>query len=245
MKILLSYRRTEHTYQGVLSVFHGGGAEPVGRHSTFEDTSFSDMIVKLHKALAEFPDCMDVEFQRQELKNLPPFVLSSGDIELIRTDPVKAVKAMSPPPVRVNVGESLGKAQLGEPMKKTIRAGHDTLADAFGDAIYCSLKSSGEVECPMCGRWGRVSIAPNMLGQLNCHCGAAILGRAYVDKGAKRGWWGVDIQVLFQDTKGDRFYLPRAWNKTGPWISREDLQARYEEYLKEKERCSETQAATH
>jgi hypothetical protein len=48
----------------------------------------------------------------------------------------------------------------------------------------------------------------------------------------------VDVRYLLENTKLDRFYFPRAWNDGASWVSRESLQKKYNEYVKEKESAS-------
>jgi hypothetical protein len=49
-------------------------------------------------------------------------------------------------------------------------------------------------------------------------------------------WVRFSVHDLLELNK-ERYYLPRVWNTSGPWISHEDLQKKYREYLKEREQC--------
>jgi hypothetical protein len=53
----------------------------------------------------------------------------------------------------------------------------------------------------------------------------------------------VPAQELIEKQK-TRYFLPRAWNTSGPWISHDDLKKLYENYLKEKAECSTKHTAT-
>ena len=49
-------------------------------------------------------------------------------------------------------------------------------------------------------------------------------------------WAVVRVETLL-DKKYERYFLPRAWNTSGPWITHEDLQKKHEQYIKEKQAC--------
>jgi hypothetical protein len=105
---------------------------------------------------------------------------------------------------------------------------YDTLADAFGDEVYCRMQRGGGTECPFCGRWG-TTIKTNTGATFKCSkCGNNALGvGVYTSKG---GWLLVKVEYLIWRDK-DRYFIPRAWNKPGPWVTHNDLKARYEKYL--------------
>lgn len=154
--------------------------------------------------------------------------LEAAEIELIRTDPAAWIRSMTIPDRTVVISD--------RKTASTLRVGHDTLADAFGDKIYLA-KKDGLVECPGCGRWkGKVhTVVPGCISEYCSDCDLKLPGDDH-DK-----WMSVDTGILLTWSGGvgcvriDRFFIPRKWNETGPWISRADLSEKYHEFIEEKD----------
>lgn len=95
--------------------------------------------------------------------------------------------------------------------------GYDTLAEGFGYNLYCRALNT-VVECPLCACW-RV--------WEECLCGATVTLH-------KRGrkWASVlTSDLLGVDATG--FYLPRAWNPSGKWVTKAKLADMYATFLQE------------
>jgi hypothetical protein len=159
--------------------------------------------------------------------------------KMVREDPVAFMRLMDPTmgrPQKLDISMSVKKEHSAAIKPNPLPAGYDTLAEAFGDDVYCRMKRGGATECPFCGRWGRWQ----MDAGLHCkECGVLILGMGIVT--AMGGWFKIRVPYLleFADFKDKpKLFIPRAWNENGPWISVEDLRQRYDEYTKEKEQCS-------
>jgi hypothetical protein len=112
----------------------------------------------------------------------------------------------------------------------SLPAGYEVMAEAFGDYVF--LHADLYANCPVCS-------SPAMFTQLSqtylvcAHCG--FWEPCRVIESAQR--WAVFPTKLFVEACGRRFYLPTAWNNSNPWISKEQLVAKYEEYEKEKASC--------
>lgn len=162
--------------------------------------------------------------------------------KMVREDPVAFMRLLDPTmgrPQKLDISMSVKKDHCAAIKPNPLPAGYDTLAEAFGDDVYCRVKVGGPTECPLCGRWGRWIKA----GSRDCFacddCGVGFEGVGIPTP--LGGWFKVPIAQLFNCAEAlgaDRFFLPRAWNKDGPWISRADLQKKYDEFTKEKEECS-------
>ena len=159
--------------------------------------------------------------------------------KMVREDPVAFMRLMDPTmgrPQKLDISMSVRKEHSAAIKPNPLPAGYDTLAEAFGDELYCRMKRGGAAECPLCGRWGISAGWAWGRGRLHCEeCDVYIAGSLIPTPAG--GWFIVPtIQLLSLEVS--RFFLPRAWNKDGPWISREDLQKKYDEFMKEKEECS-------
>lgn len=221
-------------YSGEIRHQWNGG---VHHELDFGKASFKAMMQSVSGSLNRHPDAGLVMY-RQENPGVP-YVMDEKTVQRLRENPEQVIEEMSPPPVRINIGgdtelkDVMVKDQTQVVKREPLPAGHDVLAGAFGDVIYCRMKRGGTAECPCCGRWGHVTCDENKNGYLRCKsCGTAILGKAYPREDG--GWWGIDIRVLLEETDSKRFFLPLKWNESGPWISHEDLKKRYEKYLEEK-----------
>jgi hypothetical protein len=123
-------------------------------------------------------------------------------------DPAAAIQELSPPPRRVIVRSPVAVSATAT-VQPVFRAGADTLADAFGEEVYLKVRD-GRFEDPATGRWVPLGFEQKLVGE-----------------------W---VRVAITDLLGlpaDRFFLPRRWNVSGPWITRAALLEKYEEYMKE------------
>jgi hypothetical protein len=166
--------------------------------------------------------------------------------KMVREDPVAFMRLMDPTmgrPQKLDISMSVRKEHSAAIKSNPLPAGYDTLAEAFGDEVYCRMKRGGATECPFCGRWGawaRTTVKGFNSDRVDCeHCKVTFYGQGIPT--SRGGWFKIPVVQLFncaRDLGADRFFLPRAWNKDGPWISRADLQKKYDEFMKEKEECS-------
>lgn len=166
--------------------------------------------------------------------------------KLVREDPVAFMQMMDPTmgrPQKLNLSTSMKKEHIAAIKPNPLPAGYDTLAEAFGDDVYCRMQRGGPTECPLCGRWGKwtkIDVEGKHVDRLVCDdCGVEFKGVGIPT--SQGGWFKIPVVQLFNCAEAlgvDRFFLPRSWNKDGPWISHADLQKKYDEFMKEKEECS-------
>jgi len=228
-EVRVKCRRDGEKFTGATYLFDFD-AEEMKELGTFSDLNFEQLLRSLSSRLREYPDAT-AALMREEAGRFGYMKYEETMVKLLREDLDRAISILCPPRRVVMIGD---KVETSATSRVHVRAGYDTLADAFGDVIYCKMRRGGGVECPCCGRWGLVSCDKNQNGYFRCKvgCDCPILGKAYpMEHG---GWWGIDIRVLLHETTSKRFYLPRLWNVSGPWVSHEALKKKYETYLKEK-----------
>jgi hypothetical protein len=217
--------------------------------SEFELVSFSQMMSRLAKRLRE-TDVADVYLHRFETES--PLLLDPATVNLLRTDPAAAIRSMAPPGRVVHVRD---KATVADEVSIKLRAGHDTLADAFGDWVYCKRRE-GKVEDPFTGRWSELcrselhrpleqkyvtvyqgdvdrlrTIDPEHTGRLEFPWYEADDANWARAKTADLIAFGALAGA--HDKRG--LFLPRRWNKSGPWITYGELEQMYRTYCREKE----------
>lgn len=171
--------------------------------------TFAFMMSRYAEALQQHDGAVAV-MQRTDVAGSRPLVLESAVVDLLRTDPAAAIRAMSPAPRTVVVRDTVAPVDA---VNVRLRVGHDTLADSFGDFVYLRLRE-GLVESPVTGRW----VAPKELPLETEACGER--------------WYRVVTRALLALGK-DRYYLPRSWNTDGPWVSHVALAERYDNFCKE------------
>lgn len=217
-EVVLRYRRERDHSSG--SIFLRDGEKTEVR-CEFKHWDFKSMMTHFAKVLVEHHEASAV-VERIDRSGLLPFVLPDMLAGLLREDPAEAIRQLTPPAVVVDLREEKKKDE--DP--KGLRVGYDAVADAFGDEIYCRAREE-KIECPVCGSWGRVE--NGSLQCLFCH----VLIRA-TSAGPK--WWTVvTCELLYtKTTEAHRYFIPRAWNPTPPWIEAKDLEEKYQRYLKEK-----------
>jgi hypothetical protein len=234
MRIDLEYRRDGETFSGRLS----GIDEGSGFSTNFFSYTFAKMFRDVHLLLVEHRDAV-VVLHRLERPGLPGYELDRETLELLRVDPVAAIKSMSPT-MRLSTLPS-AKRQPDQTIPaplNNLRIGSETLADAFGDRVLLRCRTStttvpGQVECPKCGRYKAEYFANT--GDVSCSaCRFFIPARDLGKNPSETGWVSVSIRCLLAAHLA-RYFLPRGWNETSPWISHEDLANKYEDYLLKKE----------
>jgi hypothetical protein len=217
--LTLQYRRVGETSSGQLIATLNGEIETL---KTFEGEDFFSMMQMFSDALRQNPEAGGA-IQRVDRPGLLPMFLSTQDIELLREDPVEAVKRMHVPP---QVSE---KPVSDKPVNAVppLLAGYDVLAESFGDRVYARIKH-GEIECISCGNWASISAAFYACYQ----CGVKF---PIADLAVQAGWGGIDTARAIKAARA-RYFLPRVWNDYRNWISLEKLTELYDTYQQEKEK---------
>jgi hypothetical protein len=222
-------------------LYNGRYAITVGNETNedlFYERTFSQMMSRLAKYVREFEGKCEVFLHRTEVEG-SRYKLDDELIQLLNVDPPRAIGAMHVPDRTLYVRDS-AKPQATATVK--LRAGHDTLADAFGDEVYCRLRKY-DVEDPVTGRWhglcrsvSRQDEDPEPYSLIYEREGERLelFGYAVGER-----WFRIRTEDLIGLDHADRFYLPRLWNKSGSWISRDELLQMYAAYQKEKEECSQ------
>jgi hypothetical protein len=226
--IFLEYGRVGDLSDGRL--YTQIGQERIG-HVAFEGFAFDMMLYELARKLKQYPKA-NVFLLRSDREGALPYQLDTATVELLRSDPVAAVHAMTYPgsPAMLFRQARAHERRLQPP---NLRAGFDVLADSFGIRVYVRLLLNHDLECPGCGYWSQFS---GDIFQCKKRCRVEL---AMVTEG---NWAGVLVTDLLR-TNVERFYLPRRWN-AAIWITRERLEEMYSEFTNEKERatCTTTPA---
>lgn len=188
----------------------------------FDDWDFERMVRRLANTVQEYVD-VEVTMSRLEVRS-STYRVDAETVELLRTDPDAVIASMNHPRREVVVRER------EEPPRKLLRAGHDTLAEAFGDRLYCRVHE-GRVECPGCGRWRGMFTGTG----IECrHCWFTASGKLHGER-----WFSVSVDTLL-NTGRTTYYLPRMWNGSGGWVEETDLREKYEAFKQEREACIQT-----
>lgn len=222
--ILLSYRRTEQDLcSGALCLRDDEAAVKV----EFDNVDFIRMMART-AALLQESEAVEIWIERMDRPGLHPYKLEAAIVELLRTDPVQAIRSLNPQPVPPPVGApTRSRTVISQKMAPILRAGHDTLADGLGDEVYSSKNDANEIECPVCGRWSpTVDPAQERFWCPSCD---VLLDVRLVTH------WAVFRTEELLALQRARYYLPRAWNKTRAWISLQDLTEQYNHWKKIKE----------
>lgn len=221
LDISLSYRHDAgDTCTGFIKVrttTDGSAPSGVGWRTPFEKISFRAMMSNVARYL-QGSLTKTVTVQRTDREGLAPVPLPTELVELLRNDPVAAIRALSPPPQTVNIGRSVPTR-----VAPVFVAGHDTLSEAIGENVYSRLNANNEVECPGCGYW---SVASEPFACRRCSLASGVTYTAS---------WAVFSVADLLALDRPRYYLPRAWNKYGIWITKGDLEQEYINWLKAKE----------
>jgi len=192
----------------------------------FASASFKELVHTMHKLLVDTDAIKRVILQRTERDDVRPFELGPTTFDLLKTDPAAAYAAMTMP-----IDTQVSGAGAG---------------DTFGRQVYLRV-ANGQIEDPLTGKWltlaygtkqgwkirGEGNASSEWLS-LSAVVDDAPEGTKTIERLIYMRWALIDVEELLKKSS-DRFYLPRAWNKNGPWITREELVALYE---KSKENAS-------
>lgn len=231
--LTLEYKRVGHAYDGRIHLNQDG--KHISRGS-FEQISFEDVMARVATVLMVVYD-VRVFFKRTEREGLQPVEIVGEELEELKRNPLAFAQARTMEHRVIHVRD---KVQAADAIEVTVRAGHDTLADAFGDELYLRRRDK-KVESPMTGRWVDLDrddpSEPFYIfagGVVSHGDGPEPYGGTDITvREAGEQWVTTRTDELLQQEWG-RYYLPRAWNESGSWISHEDLKQKYEQYLKEK-----------
>jgi hypothetical protein len=245
VELTLEYRRVEGTELSTGRIMSNESGLTT-QEAAFSNLEFRKMIAALTGATKQWADDIqiDIVLVRTDHDALTPYKLDAATVNLIRTDPLAAIQALSVPD-RSPSGEVRKVRDATVPIIiPPLKVGDDVLADAFGDQLYFKVRGH-ELECPGCGFWGAFSTpgllaAPERQGSsfktvfvCSKRCGCQRIAVTCNDV-----WGYVDTSYLLERTKLAAFYFPRAWNGGRPWVTRETLQQKYNQYKEEKERAS-------
>lgn len=232
-RIILALRRCEqpseeglHTFSGYLEV-RGTTAAYDGRYQ-FDAQPYREAVKHLVVWAQKFEDA-ELFWLRLEQKPVPIAMEIEGRLsDLLRKDPVAFMRQMDP---MMGRPQKLATSMSSNPLAQrdmstatllaTLPAGYDTLAAAFGDDVYIRRRDD-KYESPISGRWVQ-------LGDIGVWT-----------VGVNASWGCVAVANLLGSTDAQRFFLPRPWNRSGPWISREHLQKKYDDFIKERQDVSDT-----
>jgi hypothetical protein len=252
-QIIMAWLRQEKL-TGDVHLLDGYFDIKVGEESSrkpFADRTYAKMVGEFAR-LARANDTAALLVMRLDQKPQPVGMkLDPPAAKLLREDPVLYIKSTDPPPRRVKltltddakpnkVKENLHAEVHSEPWQNNspIPGGYDTVAEAFGDDIYCRV-SGNLIECPSCGRWA--ASKPTEEGEADVECASCLFRDVFsLTVTSKRTWAIIPTEALLQNkTRRHRIFIPRLWNKGGPWIEYEQLKQRYETFCKERDNASE------
>ena len=206
------------------------------------ECSFVWMMTRLGGTLGHWPDEPEilVVLRRTDHPNLSPYVLDKATVALMRKDP-EAAAATFEFPQHTPSDSARRVAQAKQPIVPPLVIGVDVASEAFGDDLYFKVREH-ELECPGCGFWG-MFISPGLLHHEDRagECAKCIFicskkCHVRLPVTCLKKWGYVSTEYLLNHTKLGGFYFPRAWNEGKPWVTREALKKKYDEYLTEKEK---------
>lgn len=229
--ITLRYRRVQSAFSsGTISLVEEGDSyeaeEPL---KTFECVDWYTMLRLFAEQLLEHPTAGGV-ITRTDRAGLVPFVLDAKTVDLLRSDPTAAIKAMTYEVQTVEVS-MVNLKKMPAVTTPRVYTGHTLLAASFGDQVYVR-RVRQSVECPVCGCLSPYEEGAAFICRKNCRTFEL---RYVVTTGE---WVSFATDDLLDLSHADRFYLPREWNPHGQWITREQLQQLFNDWKNDKETLS-------
>lgn len=257
MTIILHHKRhpelvnDQHLWSGMLELQGTEGQRVTA--VTFVDLLYRKVLGMVSSMLQEYPDD-PVVFLRTDRSGLQPIQLGEATRVLLRDDPVQAIRSMDVQGAPSVQGD---EQPVVLPPGPVLRAGFDTLADAFGERVFLRMQK-GRIEDPLTGQWRQLAFGPKIGWRIRGKNNDSAswmpiqledVPALYVSGDAEEGelaermqswsaslaacrWASLAVEDLLQ-VRAQRFFLPRRWNQE-QWIDREALQRRLDRYLKER-----------
>jgi len=222
-EMVIRYRHDEgDTCTGEILLRWEDGSFPAQQLHAIDRIGFNRMMGTVSEELNKHK-VSKLIMERTDRGGLKPFVFDNPTVELLRSDPVSVIRLMNIPPIHIDL-----RKEKPAPLTPIFVAGHDALANGFGDEVYARVRGTGgtaELECPCCGLWSTVDTEFVFNCKKKCKLTMPV---RFTEK-----WAVVKVEDLL-GLKLDRYYLPREWNKSHGWITRADLEALFEQWKKEK-----------
>jgi len=221
-KIILKYKRMDAD-KTVGMIVHKSSDKWEDEVVAFSAMGWVPMMTLFAKALQEYPEAGGT-IQRTDREGLVPFHLGELELERFRTDPAGAIRAMTFTSSRVVKTESVNAMQ-------PVPAALDALVDIFGDVLWLRVfdtkGGSYAVECPVTAKSVLLNVSVLHLPD------GQVLHFTELNY-ASQGWAGVPTTELL--LRGyERYFLPRAWNPSGAWITWADLNSKNKDFEQERE----------
>lgn len=207
MDLWLKYKRVGEKYEGE---FAFDAKESIGS-GTYE---WNELLRQLAILLSAFPQ-VGLVLHRADHEFAMPSRIGEAETQLFRTDPAQAIRNWT-----------FQNSTITNPMAP-IPVGYEVLPSAFGDHVYLGFVR-GHVESPFTGDLFSVAIDDD--GWIR----DSALGIPMQE--VTPNWVTCSVADLLA-SGADTFFIPREWNPTPPWISREELESRYNKYLEEKSKA--------
>lgn len=213
--LVLSYRRVgaDMTSGSVLLVDEDSTVTEVKLVDVlerFDEVPFISAL-KVFARYARTTTATGAQFHRTDATLHAPIRITHEEFKLWKTDPATVIQRYMVPPQVVHVGVE---------KKPRHPSRSDALEDVFGSTVLVRRRGE-DLECPECGAWARqvaVEEGPAF------HC--AECDRLTHVKEITEKWTVIEVKELLETkSRSGKYFLPRAWNKNGNWISFEELQA--------------------
>jgi hypothetical protein len=240
--VTLEYKRDEGAVTSTGRLLSNDNGLITEEGSPFTSVEFPVMLGLLCDALGNWPpeDEVAVVLQRTDRAGLLPYTLDKKTVTLLRTDREAGIKSFDAYVQSPSTSVQRTQEERVKRVAAPIRAGQATLADSFGDQLFFRVRAH-ELECPGCGFWG-MFISPGLLKDPE-RAGTVVKTAFVCPKKCKarvivtcdEKWGYVDTKYLLDQTTLQAFFFPRGWNEGHPWVSRESLQQKYDEYKTAKE----------
>ena len=165
-----------------------------------------------------------VYFQRTERDDIGAVELGGSVLEALRNNPEEAYKSLTHQPTDETAYVEDDLSQVGK----------------FGECVYLAIVN-GYVEDPETGNMLGLAYGPKHGWRIRRDdnkaskwipiqlIDQAVPGTTFAEKIASTKWAKAKVEdLLAQDL--ERYYIPRAWNVDGPWISKESLEKMWKDY---------------
>lgn len=237
----------EHLLNGYFDLKSG---EDSSIRTPFSDKTYAKLMGEFARLARGNPKAVLYVLRLDQTPQAVAMKIEPAMAKLLREDPVRYIKATSPPARVVKlkieddatpnkVKENLHGDAGGEPWQQSpAPGGYDTVAESFGDDIFCKV-SGNLIECPSCGRWAATKPLED---GVHLQCPSCLFEDVLtLLVTPKRTWALLPTEALLQNEAAHRgrFYIPRTWNKGGPWIKTEELSQRFKSFCKERNDASE------
>ena len=176
----------------------------------FHETTWSRALTCFASVLKAV-DSNDVTVSRSDKPGREPFRVPAFEVELFRKDPVAGIRLWTAADIVVDTRKSKSPSQM-----RPLPMGYDEKAEFFCENVFVRVDPEQRmVEDVVTGYWRPID-------DNNMYIAGVDHTTKLLDMDKHKYWGEIPVEYVI-GLPYERFFIPRAWNTSKPWVTKEVL----------------------